>query len=227
MNDAPPDELIAVLGLAGLCCVLLSGVGLVGLVVWFVRRQAQPAAAPASAPPSPTPAAPTADAPFHLSVLAVSFDAVHRPPVQEALANALGGPDSVTVRVGLVQRLAQALAGLDAHWQHFGYGEKDLLDLTAAQQSYTAALADFRARASQSDTQGPLCVLTLVLCTRGPRLGVDRLDTRAQLRELLADRLRLDEATLLGAEALWDPAAGGLTEPEVLRRYPELHRLAL
>jgi hypothetical protein len=70
-------------------------------------------------------------------------------------------------------------------------------------------------------------VLTLVLCTRGRRLGVDRLDTRQQIHELLNDRLRLDPTALLGAEVVWAPSSGGLSEPTIRERFPEMHAIAL
>lgn len=224
MNEAQvTEDVLLGLGTLGACCALVSFVGIVGLVVWLVRgKSSAPAPGPAAAP-APAPGR----TPFHLSVLALSFDASLRATVQAALAEATSAADSVAHRVALVQRLAHTLAGLEGHWQHFGYGEKDLPDLSAAQQSYGAALADFRGRAAQPAPGGALCVVTLVLCTRGPRPGVDRLDTRAQVRELLGDRLRVDTTTLLGAEVVWAPFDGGLAEPEVLGRYPEMHRLTL
>ena len=86
-------------------------------------------------------------------------------------------------------------------------------------------MADFRTRTSRPDDGGVLAVLTVILCTRGRRLGVDRLDTRAQVHELLADRLQVDASTLLGAEVLWGPASGGLTETAIRERFPEMHAL--
>lgn len=225
MNEAPlPEDVLMGVGALGLCCALVSVVGIVGLVVWLLRARGAPAGAapPATwAPPAPSGAA------LHLSVLALSFDATARGALEAALAEPPSTTDGVAHRVALVQRLVHALAGLEGAWQHFGYGEKDLVDLAAAQQSYAAALADFRARAAQPAAAGPLCVVTLVLCTRGQRLGVDRLDTRAQVKALLADRLQVDAATLLGAEVVWAPPEGGLLEAEVLGRYPEMHRLTL
>lgn len=227
MNEAPlPEDVLMAVGALGLCCALASVVGIVALVVWLLRgpRDAAPGApAPVAGPP----VAPGAAGPLHLSVLALSLDALHRGALEAALAASPSAGDGVAHRVALVQRLVHALAGLEGAWQHFGYGEKDLGELAAAQQSYAAALADFRARAAVPAAAGALCVVTLVLCTRGQRLGVDRLDTRAQVKALLADRLQVDTATLLGAEVVWAPPQGGLPEAEVLARYPEMHRLTL
>jgi uncharacterized membrane protein len=121
--------------------------------------------------------------------------------------------------------VARALLGVEPQWRHFGYGEKDLGDLLSTQQSFNNAVADFRARASRPEDGGALCVVTLVLCTRGRRLGVDRLDTRAQVHALLQDRLQVDAQTLLGTELLWAPPSGGLTEFAVKERFPEMHPL--
>lgn len=54
---------------------------------------------------------------------------------------------------------------------------------------------------------GSLCVITLVICSRGRRLGVDRLDTKQQINDLLNDRLQLQSASLLGAEVVWAPGS--------------------
>ncbi|MBL8913926.1 MAG: DUF1517 domain-containing protein, partial [Archangium sp.] len=85
--------------------------------------------------------------------------------------------------------------------------------------------ADFRARSARPEDGGALAVVTLILCTRGRRIGVDRLDTRQQVYDLLQDRLKVDGTSLLGAELLWSPGSGGLTEFAVKERFPEMHAL--
>ncbi|MDP1827155.1 MAG: DUF1517 domain-containing protein [Archangium sp.] len=223
-DDLTPDELLAT-GAFGLCCCLLAAAGLVAVVIWLMRKGPAPSA-PAHQPPPPgAPFAPAAE--FHLSVIALAFDGFFRQQVEAMLTAPTTLTDPVGVRVELVQRAARALLGVAVQWRLFGYGEKDLNDLTAAQQSYASALTDFRARSGAAGDGGSLCVLTLVLCTRGRRLGVDRLDTRQQINELLSDRLKLDAGALLGAELVWAPASGGLSEPLIRERFPEMHAIAL
>lgn len=223
MNEDPtPDELLGA-GLFGLCCCLMAAAGLVAVVVWLMRtNKDSPASAP---PPAGAPSAPPAD--FHLSVIALAFDGFFRAQIEALLSAPSTMMDPVGVRVELVQRVARALLGVSAQWRMFGYGEKDLNDLTAAQQSYATALSDFRARSAINGDGGALSIVTLVLCTRGRRLGVDRLDTRQQIHDLLNDRLRLEPASLLGAEVVWAPGSGGLSEPSIRERFPEMHAIAL
>jgi hypothetical protein len=158
-------------------------------------------------------------------VIALAFDGYFRAQVEQLLAAPPTSFDPVGARVELVQRAVKGLLGVEPQWRHFGYGEKDLNDPVGAQQSFSNAVADFRTRTSRPDDGGVLAVLTVILCTRGRRLGVDRLDTRAQVHELLADRLQVDASTLLGAEVLWGPASGGLTETAIRERFPEMHAL--
>ena len=222
MNDNPsPDELLGA-GVVGLCCCLIAAVGLVAVIVWLMRSKNTAPAPPRVQPPPPgAPFAPAAD--FHLSVIALAFDGFFRAQV-EALLNAPSTmTDPVSVRVELVQRAARALLGVAVQWRMFGYGEKDLNDLTAAQQSYASALTDFRGRSAMPGDAGSLCVITLVICTRGRRLGVDRLDTRQQINELLSDRIKIEASSLLGAEVVWAP---GLSEPAISERFPEMHSIA-
>lgn len=230
MNDDPtPDELLAT-GAFGLCCCLLAAAGLVAVVIWLMRSKDAAPSAPTHQPPPPgAPFAPAAQ--FHLSVIALAFDGFFRQQVEAMLTAPTTLTDPVGVRVELVQRAARALLGVAVQWRLFGYGEKDLNDLTAAQQSYASALTDFRGRSGAAGDGGSLCVLTLVICTRGRRLGVDRLDTRQQINELLSDRLKLDAGSLLGAELVWAPAPGsgsaGLSEPLIRERFPEMHAIAV
>ena len=218
MSETDPQALgLFVIG--SLCC-LISAAGLIGTLVWFLRAPKTSAAAPVAAP------TPRADE-FHLSVLALALDASQRARVEQALRDAPPSADPVAARLGLVLASAQALLGVEFAWRFFGYGEKDLPTLAAAQQSYTLALEDFRARATRADEGGPLSVLTLILCTRGRQLGVDRLDTRQQIRDLLSARLRLETGALLAAELVWAPAVGTLSEVTVRERYPEMHPLAV
>ena len=223
-EDLKPDELLAVGGL-GLCCCMLAVAGLIGVIVWMMRGNKQAPAAPVNQPPPP--GAPFAAATeFHLSVIALAFDGFFRGQVESLLAAPSSTMDPVGMRVELVQRTARGLLGVGAQWRLFGYGEKDMNELSAAQQSYANALTDFRTRSTAPADNGSLCVLTLVLCTRGRRLGVDRLDTRQQIHELLNDRLRLDPTALPGAEVVWAPSSGGLSEPTIRDRFPEMHAIA-
>lgn len=226
MNDDPsPDQLLGV-GFGGLCCCVLAAAGLIAVVVWLMRNKDAPTATAYQPPPPPgAPFAPAAE--FHLSVIALAFDGFFRGQIEAMLAAPSTMTDPVGARVELVQRSARALLGVAAQWRLFGYGEKDLNDLTAAQQSYAQALTDFRTRSAASGNEGALCVLTLVLCTRGRRLGVERLETKQQINELLSDRIKLDAGSLLGAEVVWAPGAGGLSEPMVRERFPEMHAIAL
>jgi hypothetical protein len=128
-------------------------------------------------------------------------------------------------RVELVQRVSRALLGLEPQWLAFGYGEKSLGGLGEAQESYLKAVGDFRARSAPPSDGGRLVVLTLIIATRTHLTGVDRLDERAQVRAVLEDRARLEPANLLGADAVWTPPDGGLTESTLRERFPEMHAL--
>ncbi len=222
MNEDPtPDQLLAA-GFSGLCCCLVAVAGLIGVVIWLMRNKEAPARQP---PPPGAPFAPVAQ--FHLSVIALAFDGFFRAQVEQLISAPSSVGDPVGARVELVQRTARALLGQSAQWRVFGYGEKDLNDLAAAQQSYASALTDFRARSGLGGDGGSLSVLTLIICTRGRRLGVERLDAKAQINELLNDRVRLEAASLLGAEVVWAPGEGGLSETTLRERFPEMHTIAL
>ena len=225
-SSTSPDDLMGA-AVVGFCCFLFGSAGFIGVIIWMIRSKT--ATATQSAPPPMQQVAPQQppQAAFHLSVIALAFDGYFLPQVTAALAATSTTTDPVAARVELVQRAARALLGVEAQWRHFGYGEKDLDELNLAQQSYTSALTDFHTRATRPEDGGVLAVLTIILCTRGRRVGVDRLDTRAQVRELLTDRLSLEHAALLGAEVVWAPPNGGLTEAAVRERFPEMHGLAL
>jgi len=224
--QAEPEALLAV-ALVSVCCLLVSGAGFIAVLVWLFRSRS--AAGSQQQHQSFTPPPPVAQPPpggeFHLSVLALAFDGYFRPQLEQLLAAPPTAFDPIGARVELVQRAAKGLLGVEPQWRHFGYGEKDLNDPVGAQQSFSNAVADFRTRTARPEDGGVLAVLTVILCTRGRRLGVDRLDTRAQVHELLADRLKVDVATLIGAEVMWGPPSGGLTETAIRERFPEMHAL--
>lgn len=227
-QDATPDQLMGA-GLLGLFCCFVFGAAFIAVLVWMfrskpaaVQQQQQQQQGLQQQPPPPA-AQPQPD--FHLSVIALAFDGYFRGQVEQLINVPGTSVDPVGMRVELVQRVARSLLGVQPQWRHFGYGEKDLFDLPGAQQSFNNATADFRARCARPEDGGALAVVTLILCTRGRRVGVDRLDTRAQVYELLQDRLKVDGSTLLGAELLWAPPGGGLTEFAVKERFPEMHAL--
>lgn len=226
-QQAGPDELLGV-AVVSVCCLLISGGGFLAVLVWLLRSRTSTPATQQQyqgyTPPPPAPVTPPASE-FHLSVIALAFDGYFRQQVELMLAAPLTAVDPVGARVELVQRAARGLLGVEPQWRHFGYGEKDLSDAAGAQQSFSNAVADFKTRSAASEDGGVLAVLTVILCTRGRRLGVDRLDTRAQVHELLADRLKVDTGSLLGAEILWGPPSGGLTETAIRERFPEMHAL--
>lgn len=225
MNESKPDDLLAA-GVMGACCFFIGFVGIIGVIIWLMRsRSAPPQGLQGVTAPQPAYAPPAAE--FHLSVIAIAFDAYFRPQVEAAIRTVAGITDPVQMRVALIQAATKALIGIAPQWRHFGYGEKDLNDLTSAQQSYQTAITNFRARSEQPGDGGALSVLTIILCTRGRRLGVSRLDTRQQIHELLADRLLLSPGTLLGAELLWAPQTGSVSEPVARERFPEMHVVAL
>ncbi|MGV3619560.1 MAG: hypothetical protein ACO1OB_02015 [Archangium sp.] len=228
MNESKPEDLINA-GIMGACCFLFGLAGIIGVVIWMMRSRSAPPpglqGVTSPTPQQPAYAPPAAD--FHLSVIAIAFDTYFRPQVEAALQTVAGITDPVQMRVALVQAATKSLIGIAPQWRHFGYGEKDLNDLTSAQQSYQHALTDFRERAEKPGDGGALAVLTIILCTRGRRLGVSRLDTRQQIHELLADRLLLSPGTLLGAELVWAPQSGSVSEPVARERFPEMHVVAL
>jgi hypothetical protein len=223
------EDQAGVMVIMGACCCFIAVVGFIGLFIWLVRRGAkdslrqsfqQPANVPAAAP-----APVAAPAGQHLSVLAVAFDGFFRDQVQAVLTAPWTATDAFAQRVELVQRVSRALLGVEPQWRAFGYGEKDLGDITATQESYLRAVEDFRARSAGPGDGGRLVVLTLIIATRTHLVGVDRLDQRAQVRAVLEDRARLAPTNLLGADVLWSPLDGGLSEPALLQRFPEMHAL--
>lgn len=223
MNESKSDELLGA-GVMGACCFFIGFVGIIGVIIWLMRSRSAP---PQGLQGVTAVAQPPPAADFHLSVIAIAFDTYFRPQVEAALRTVAGITDPVQMRVALIQAATRSLIGIAPQWRHFGYGEKDLVDLTSAQQSYQTALTDFRARSEQPGDGGALSVLTIILCTRGRRLGVNRLDTRQQIHELLADRLLLSPGSLLGAELLWAPQTGSVSEPVARERFPEMHVVAL
>lgn len=227
MEQASSNEELLGFAVIGMCCLLIAGGAFIAFLVWMLRTKKPPQPSTQQFMPPPPPSAPVEPAPtgFHLSVLALAFDGYFRPQVEALLQTPATATEPVGLRVELVQRAMKGLLGVEPQWRHFGYGEKDLPDAVSAQQSFSNAVADFRARAMRSSDGGALCVLTLVLATRDRRLGVDRLDTRQQARELVTDRARVDGTTLLGAEVIWAPSSGALTENAVRERYPEMHAL--
>ncbi|MCC6336235.1 MAG: DUF1517 domain-containing protein [Myxococcales bacterium] len=219
------DQAVGLL-LLGSCCCLVAVVGFIILFVWLARRKPSPTA-PGAPPPGP-PSTPTAAAThhLHLSVMAIAFDGFFKDQVLAVLNAPSSTADAVAHRVELVQRSCRALLGIEPQWRAFGYGEKDLGDLTATQDSYLKALEDFRSRSAGPGDGGRLVVLTLILATRAPLKGVDRLDQPAQVRAVLDDRAHLDSANLLGAHLLWSPPDGGLTDTGLHQRFPEMHALS-
>lgn len=216
MTEGPidPDTAWALVGLA--CCffVLLA---VVGLVVWLVVRSAKGTTAV-----MPTPVPPQ---PMHLSVLALSFEALLKARIEQALAMPSLATDAAAQRVELVQRTTRALLELESHWRDFGYGEKDLAAMVDARTSFAAAVSDFRARAQGPGDGGPLVVLTLIIATRTLLTGVSSLDDRQQVRAVLENRAGLVAGNLLGADLVWSPSTGALSEPAVRARFPEMAQL--
>ncbi|MEW5742495.1 MAG: DUF1517 domain-containing protein [Myxococcota bacterium] len=221
------EDLAVGMLLMGLCCCFVSLVGFIVLLVWVTRKSpaSSTTAAPGAAPTSPIPAGSSPAAHLHLSVMAIAFDSFFREQVMAVLNAPSSASDPVSQRVELVQRVSHALLGIEPQWRAFGYGEKDLGDLAATQDSYLKALDDFRARSAGAGDGGQAVVLTLIIATRTSLLGVDRLDQRAQVRVMLEDRARLEATNLLGADVLWSPPDGGLTETALHQRFPEMHAL--
>lgn len=222
------EDQAAGIAVLGLCCCLMAAIGLVVLIVWLVRRGSAATPHQQYQPPPPGQQPPQSTAQqgtLHLSVLAVAFDGFFRDQVAQVLAAPTLATNALGQRVELVQRVARALLGIEPQWRQFGYGEKDLADMGSAQQSFTLAAEEFRNRANTPGDGGQLVVLTLIIATRTHLLGVDRLDQRSQVRAMLEDRARLDPNNLLGADALWTPVVGGMSEQLVRDRFPEMHPL--
>ncbi|MBL8955329.1 MAG: DUF1517 domain-containing protein [Myxococcaceae bacterium] len=224
------EEDLQALGGMMLCGCFCFVAGLIGLVVFLVRRSNKPAAQPgqpqqAWQPPAAAAAPPAPTVHFHLSVLAVGMHATARQLVSQSLliAGAQADPTDAPERAKLVRELAKAVRGLDSEWVQFGYGERtDLADDAAAQSSYQKAVEDFGRRSAEPSTSGEAAyvVMTLVLCTRRQLRGVSALDDRAQIRTLLDERSTLGDGDLMGAYIAWSQPLGG---HEVLARFPEMH----
>jgi hypothetical protein len=216
-NEVSNTDVLALLG----CCALalFAVVGVIALIVKLSKR------APVAPPNAPGTTGTPAEGPLHLSVLAFSFDSFFRTEVEQALGQPLTSPDVIGQRVELVRRFSQLVLGLEPQWRDFGYGEKDLAQLADTRTSFMAAVSDFRARAQAPGDEGPLVVLTLVLATRTVLKGVSALDDRGQARAVLDDRLQVDRGNLLGAEIVWSPSVGGVTEPALRERFPEMQEL--
>jgi len=145
-------------------------------------------------------------------------------------AGATGPLEGAEARARLVREVANALLAVQPQWKLFGYGEREpAVNNAALEQSYRAAVDDFRLRAQGAPgTPGEgLVVVALVLATRAPLQGVSRLDDVTQVRALLEDRARLLSSVLLGAEVFWAPElkGAGLSEATVMVRFPEMQRL--
>ncbi len=230
MNQEPQlsDDEAAALGAASLCCCFLGVIGLVLLLVLIFRKPK--GGGPAGGPGGPAVARAVGGphhGELHLCVLAVGLDASVRDGLAAHLATPIAAFDAVQLRVGLVQRLAGTLLSVEPAWRYFGYGERELLDLGTAEQSYRQNVEEFRTRsAAPADPLGTVAVLTLVLASRAPPHGVTRLDDPSQLRALLQGWQRIDAATLLGAEYVWAPPVGALGPELLAQRFPEMHRLA-
>lgn len=193
---------------------------------------APPPAQPGPYTPQPygQPTQPIGTAPqpgaLHLAVLAVGLDFTSRDAIASQLAAPIAASNAFDLRVMLVQRVANVLLQTEAAWRYFGYGEKALPDLGAAEQSYRANVEDFRLRSNiAAEPLGTVTVLTVVLATRAPLQGITRLDDPGQLRAALLSWQRLDSSLLLGAEYLWAPPAGAVSDEAMGRRFPEMQRL--
>jgi uncharacterized membrane protein len=221
MQQQPPLTDDQAAGVVGLCCFLFVTLGLLGFALYMLSRRAkhQPPP-PGMRPPSPD-VGPQA---LHLSVLALAVDLTTRLELLGRLSGLTGA--TAEVRTELARRAAQGLLEAQAAWLRFGYGEKPLGSVAQAEQSYLAAVSDFRARtAGLVGSAGPYTVATLIIATRGPLAGVSRLDDPAQVRAALEDRARLEPARLLGAELLWAPEHGGLSAELLATTFPEMQSL--
>lgn len=224
------DE-VMVLGALGFCFCLVGVLGMLGVAVWLIRGRAtqQPTRPMTAIPVNPVaaPAQPATQphADLQLSVLAVAIDASIRGELENRLAVVSALPDHTSSRVELVRVVIQSLLEHEARWFAFGYGEKFSPTLQAAQDSYNTAIGDFQGRAGRAGDSGALTVLTLIMSNRGRRLGLARLETRAEVRRIFEDRLQLDAGSLLGAEVAWAPLRGGFSALTLKERFPELHEL--
>jgi len=215
------DDQAAALGLGFLCCcmlVLLTVIVVVAVVLWHRKK---------SAPKDMMGQVSELSGPLHLSVMAVALDAAARAAIVPQLEIAFASANPALMRAELVRRVCSILQTFEHRWIAFGYGEKDIEDLGSAEQSYRRALDDFRARATfASDDFGTHVVLTLVIATRGHLQGVAQLNNLTQIRQVLAQRAQLDAQVLLGAEIVWSPNAGSMTEAAWAQRFPEMVRIA-
>jgi uncharacterized membrane protein len=205
----------------GLCCCSLGFLGLVGVVIWALRRGSkQPGAAAAASGPAP--------GAMQLSIFALGLEPQARAVVEEQLAQLAVDPVPATpeTRGRLVREVSRALLTVQPSWKQFGYGEKPgLTDLPSAESSYRSASDDFRARAAQvNPAASGLVVVTLLICSKRGLIGVSRLDDPTQVRTVLEDRMRVLDGELLGAELLWAPLQAGacVSEAEIALRFPEM-----
>ncbi len=210
-ND-PQLELLSTL--VGLVCCAAIALGFFFLLVWLARK--------ALGSSKPVAAAPTV-VPAYLSVIAFSLNGSRN--VLESAARTPALVDPLAARHALLQQLVRALMGLEGAWQHFGYGERDLGDLGSTRERFFTAVSDFRARASGGPDGGSLVVVTLILATRAPVLGVDRLDSREAASAALQARLQLSPGELLGVEVVLTPDQGGVSSDAVRSRFPEMRAL--
>lgn len=232
-NGDLTDEEAGAVALGSLCCCTLMLAGLVGLIIWLVKRgsAAKPAVQGNFPPPNAGFTNPQAAGSMQLSIFALALEPQAREVVEQQLAQ-LGissVPTTPQARGQLVREAARALLTVQPSWRQFGYGEKHgIADLQNAESSYRTASDDFRRRAvsvgATASTGAGLVVVTLLICCRRPLLGVSRLDDPLQVRNVLEDRMRVTDAELLGTELLWAPAAAGgtVTEAEVGLRFPEM-----
>ncbi|MBS1151352.1 MAG: putative glycine rich rane protein [Myxococcaceae bacterium] len=206
------DEEAGAAAIGMLCCCSVFLIGLVGLIVWLVKRGSK-AKSPVQAnfpPPVSGAAPPQAHSPggMQLSILALALEPQARGVVEQQLSQ-LGissVPNTPDARGRLVREVARALLTVQPSWRQFGYGEKPVsVGATATPGS-------------------GLVVVTLLICCRRTLLGVSRLDDPFQVRNVLEDRMRVTDLELLGAELLWAPAApdGRISEAEIGLRFPEM-----
>ena len=72
-----------------------------------------------------------------------------------------------------------------------------------------------------------LLVVTVLLATRQPLAGVQKLEERAALEAVLGDLAAVPASSMLGLEVIWTPAdpEDSLTETDLMTTYPEMRSL--